>query len=193
MSSLDWIGTVTGFCLLLNGCSTELPFEPVWSPPEVSNPMPTVSESIGSDTDAETTALNPTPDAEIVALEESIHAQINQYRQSRGLAPLALNGAISDQARLHSQAMASGETSFSHTGFEKRVEAIAQSVTYQSAAENVAYNQGYSDAAQQAVAGWLNSPGHLENIQGNYDLTGIGVARNSQGEYYFTQIFLQSR
>jgi uncharacterized protein YkwD len=28
---------------------------------------------------------------------------------------------------------------------------------------------------------------------GNYDLTGIGVASNSQGEYYFTQIFVLKR
>ncbi|MFM6200937.1 MAG: CAP domain-containing protein, partial [Dolichospermum sp.] len=55
------------------------------------------------------------------------------------------------------------------------------------------YNQGHQDPAAQAVQGWLNSSGHLANIRGNYNQTGIGVARNNQGKIYFTQIFLQSR
>jgi uncharacterized protein YkwD len=33
-------------------------------------------------------------------------------------------------------------------------------------------------------------PGHRKNIEGPYEVTGIGVARNAQGEVYFTQIFV---
>ena len=39
-------------------------------------------------------------------LEQSINAQVNQYRQSRNLPPLTLDSRISEQARAHSQAMA---------------------------------------------------------------------------------------
>ena len=127
------------------------------------------------------------------ALEQSINAQVNQYRQSRNLPPLTLDSRISEQARAHSQAMANGSVPFSHEGFDQRVKAIARSITYRAAAENVAYNQGYSNPGEQAVQGWIKSPGHQKNMVGDYDLTGIGVAKNAKGEYYFTQIFIKRR
>lgn len=36
------------------------------------------------------------------------------------------------------------------------------------------------------------SAGHLANITGDFDVTGIGVAANEKNEYYFTQIFLNT-
>lgn len=127
------------------------------------------------------------------ALEQSTHQLINKYRKSRNLGPLTLNPRISEQARLHSQVMASGRVPFSHQGFDQRIQAISRVISYRTASENVAYNKGYSAPDRQAVQGWLNSSGHLKNIQGNYNLTGIGIAKNAKGEYYFTQIFIRSR
>ncbi|MDZ8240963.1 MAG: CAP domain-containing protein [Nostoc sp. ChiQUE01a] len=124
------------------------------------------------------------------AIEQSVFTQINNYRSSKGLPKLTRNSAIDNQARIHSQNMASGKVAFGHTGFQERLKAIR--ISYRGAAENVAYNQGYSDPATQAVQGWLKSPGHLANIVGNYNLTGVGVASNSKGQIYFTQIFLRT-
>jgi uncharacterized protein YkwD len=141
---------------------------------------------------------SPSPSAvansnELSAIEQSVFKEINEYRQSQNLSPLTWNDEISQQARKHSEAMASGQVPLSHEGFEERVEAIAKTVSYRGAAENVAANQGHANPGQQAVQGWLSSSGHLRNIEGNYDLTGVGVAKNAQGEYYFTQIFIQPR
>lgn len=136
------------------------------------------------------TAANPT--ADLSNLEQSILEQINQYRVSQSLPPLTLDPDISQQARLHSQFM-SQQRSISHDGFEQRISSLSQAVPFISAAENVAYNQGYSTPVDQAVQGWLDSPGHYQNIVGNFDLTGIGVVQNAQGEYYFTQIFILKR
>lgn len=127
------------------------------------------------------------------ALEQAVHTQINQYRKSRGLPPLTLDPRISRQAIAHSQAMASGKVPFSHNGFQQRVQAIARLIPYSGAAENVAYNMGYQDPVKQAVQGWIKSAGHRKNIEGKYDLTGIGIAQNAKGEFYFTQIFIKSR
>lgn len=124
-------------------------------------------------------------------LEQSIHQQINQYRQSRKLPPLILDPRISEQARAHSQAMASGKVPFSHQGFEQRVGAIRRVIPDRASAENVAFNKGYSNPEQQAVQGWIKSPGHRINIEGKYNLTGIGIAKNAKGEYYLTQIFIR--
>jgi len=56
-----------------------------------------------------------------------------------------------------------------------------------SMAENVALGQ---TTAQEAVDSWLSSEGHKQNIEGSYNLTGVGVAQGSDGDLYFTQIFL---
>ena len=126
-------------------------------------------------------------------LEQAVLTQINQHRATLKLPPLTLNATISEQARSHSQAMAIGQVPFSHNGFQQRVATIARIIPYSRAAENVAYNQGYSDPVSQAVQGWLQSAGHRQNIEGSFDLTGIGVAQNAKGEYYFTQIFIHRR
>jgi uncharacterized protein YkwD len=124
------------------------------------------------------------------AMEQSILQQINQYRQKKKLPLLATNSVITQQARQHSQEMARSRV-MSHDGFNTRVANIGRSIAYRSAAENVAYNIGYSTPERQAVVGWLNSAGHRQNIEGSYNLTGIGVAKNARGEYYFTQIFIR--
>lgn len=131
--------------------------------------------------------------ATLTALEQSIYEQINQYRQSRNLSPLKLDSRITEQARLHSQAMASGRVPFGHQGFEQRAGAIKRVIPYRKAAENVAYNQGYRAPDREAVQGWLKSISHRTNIEGQYDLTGIGIAKNAKEEYYFTQIFVDRR
>ena len=138
-------------------------------------------------------AISPdVTESEFAALEQSVFEQINQYRLEKGLPPLTLNSAISQQAREHSKTMSTSQ-SLSHDGFEQRVDNIAQAISYQTAAENVAYNQGFANPGEQAVIGWINSPGHRQNIEGEFDLTGVGITRNLKGEYYFTQIFILSR
>jgi uncharacterized protein YkwD len=122
-------------------------------------------------------------------IEQSVFQQINNYRGSQNLPVLLKNSAADNQAKIHSQNMASGGVPFGHSGFKQRVQAIG--IPYISAGENVAYNQGYSDPAKQAVQSWLQSPGHLANIRGNYNLTGIGVASGPNGKIYVTQIFLR--
>ncbi len=129
--------------------------------------------------------------ADTATLERDAHNQINAYRKSKGLTPLTWNDAIATQARKHSQNMANGQTPFGHNGFADRV--TATKIVYAGAAENVAYNQGYAKPVDQAVKGWLLSPGHKKNIEGNYKLAGLGVAKNAKGEIYFTQVFINPR
>ncbi|BAY10672.1 CAP domain-containing protein [Calothrix sp. NIES-2098] len=158
---------------------------PVPGHSSTSKPTHNKQLSIPSDRVAEsTTVFNTT------ALEKSVFDKINRYRVSKGLSKLSINATITRQARIHSQNMANGKVPFSHQGFKQRVTSLP--IIYSSAGENVAFNQGYNDPASQAVIGWLNSPGHLKNIKGKYNLTGIGVATNKQGEVYLTQIFLQT-
>ena len=125
------------------------------------------------------------------ALEKIIFEEINRYRVAHNLPELTLDASITEQARIHSQNMADGLVPFSHEGFEQRIYAIP--LPYNEASENLAVNKGYSNPAAEAINGWLESPEHLQNIQGDYDFTGIGVATNEKGEVYLTQIFIRSR
>ena len=152
-----------------------------------SKALASKNQSFLSNTPSTATVAQRSNSGEFASLEQSIHQQINQHRQSRNLPPLTLDSRITEQARNHSQAMASGQVPFSHEGFNARAEALAPG----SAAENIAYDRGSSNPAKQAVQGWLKSSGHSQNICGKYDLTGIGVATNNKGEYYLTQIFLK--
>ncbi|MEA5618449.1 CAP domain-containing protein [Cronbergia sp. UHCC 0137] len=136
-------------------------------------------------------AATSNPTFQTSTLEKSVFEKVNQYRVNQGLQKLTLNPNITRQARIHSQNMAKGKVPFSHQGFEQRVKAIP--LTYNSASENLAFNIGYTNPANEAIIGWLNSPVHLKNIQGHYNLTGIGVATNRKGEVYLTQIFLKTK
>jgi uncharacterized protein YkwD len=125
------------------------------------------------------------------SLEQSIHNQVNQYRQVQNLPPFTFDQTIAEQARAHSAAMAKSGR-ISHNGFDDRAAAIEQTITYRSVAENVASNQGYENPDNTAVKGWIKSPGHQQNMVGEFDLTGIGVVEQG-GSYYFTQIFVRKR
>ncbi|WP_427159377.1 CAP domain-containing protein [Aliinostoc sp. HNIBRCY26] len=122
------------------------------------------------------------------AIEASVFQQVNQYRVSQKLPPLTRNAAIDNQARIHSQNMASGKVTFGHNGVEERLDAIA--IPYNGAAENVA-DIDVRNSATLAVEKWLSSPRHKTNIEGNFNLSGVGVASNGS-KIYVTQIFLES-
>lgn len=137
--------------------------------------------------------ISPPIDPGISEIEARVHQLINQYRVEEGLTPLTRSDIITTQARAHSNNIADGSVPFSHDGFEQRVEAIKAEIALAGAAENVAMNSGYSDPAAISVEKWIESDTHRANIEGNYDLTGIGVAQAASGRYYLTQIFVKTR
>lgn len=124
------------------------------------------------------------------AMQNEILQYINQYRKTRGLAPLEMNYKIVIEAKRHSMDMATHKMAFGHQYFTTRIKRLRTQINNSNAgAENIAYN--YKNA-QDVVKNWLRSPGHKKNIDGNYNLTGIGVARDNKGKLYFTQIFLKT-
>ncbi|MFL9484118.1 CAP domain-containing protein [Chitinophagaceae bacterium LWZ2-11] len=128
-------------------------------------------------------------DAYISRVEKDVFNLINKHRQSIGLQPLKWMSGITDQAEIHSSDMALRKTGFGHEGFETRYAKLQKAIgNVHAGAENVAYG---TLTAEQVTKGWLGSPGHKKNIEGDYNLTGIGVAVDKQGLLFFTQIFLK--
>lgn len=123
-------------------------------------------------------------------LEREIFDLVNRHRTARALPVLALDPRISSGARRHSAAMAAGSRPFGHDGFPERIAALRRVMSCSSGAENISSSLGYRDPAPEVVRKWLESSGHRTNIEGRYDVTGVGVARSPTGKLYFTQIFV---
>ena len=113
---------------------------------------------------------------------------INEHRIAIGKRPLSSDAAIAKEALRHSKDMAAGKVAFGHDGFEARVGRLKKRIKPANAwAENVAEG---ARTAEAVVDMWLHSEMHKENIEGDYNLSGIGIARAKDGTYYYTQIFL---
>ncbi len=132
-----------------------------------------------------------TPAINLAQRKEEILKYVNLHRTSMGLKPLALNETIAQAAEKHSKNMATKVIPFSHDGFDERMARLGKQLKQVYGwSENVAYSE---KPAKEVVAMWLNSPGHKKNIEGNYNLTGIGIVRGANGELYYTQIFLRKQ
>jgi uncharacterized protein YkwD len=119
-------------------------------------------------------------------METEILKYVNEDRAAHGLSFLQMNVMESSLASGHSHNMAAGKVKFGHEGFNKRAKIIQKELGSTEIGENVASGPL---TARQVVDGWLHSPGHKKNIEGNFTLTGIGYAPDKKGDIYFTQIF----
>lgn len=136
-----------------------------------------------------TFAQHKTASSEQGAIQE-IHRLVNEHRIKKGLKPLEMNDDINKEALKHSKNMASGRVGFGHGGFKDRSNKLMNAIKGANASgENVEYTTGN---AAEVVDNWLHSPNHKKNIEGNFTLTGIGMARASDGQVYYTQIFIKN-
>lgn len=126
----------------------------------------------------------------LMAIEEKLHELVNEYREKKNLNTLRNIPYMQEVARDHSLKMAQGIRSFGHRGWEQRADQVFEKLDVSMVAENVGFNKGYDDAAEQVFEGWKKSRRHKDNILNEtFDITGIGVQQGSDGVYYYTQIF----
>ena len=113
----------------------------------------------------------------------------NDFRAKYKLPLLEWDNSIWSIAYTHSKNMGEGIVPFGHKGFNERVNKFNFSCS--KACENVYMCQGYSqyDIAENAVKGWINSPGHKKNLLSDTTHCAIAVYKNNYGEFYLTQLF----
>ena len=132
------------------------------------------------------------PEPAFERLEMQLYDLVNQYRRAQGLPRLHYNRHLADVARRHSQAMADGATAFGHDGYDDRVQMVRRQFrTLRALGENLARNNW--DAPQSAYyvyLGWVASRSHRDTIEGMFEVTGVGVAQDSHGVFYYTQLYL---
>jgi uncharacterized protein YkwD len=120
---------------------------------------------------------------------------INAERQRRGFRPLVWDGGLTRMARYHSENMARGGflNHVDRNGLDLKGRAEVLGLHgWKALGENIAYNQGFSDPTAFAVERWMVSEKHRENILNDeFTHAGVGVARASDGTFYFTQVFMR--
>jgi len=105
--------------------------------------------------------------------------------------PIVWNEQLAAAALAHSKDMAQ-QSYFSHLnkrGQEVPQRAEAQGYSWRNIAENISRGQ---NSAQEAVNGWINSPGHCRNLM-NPRFTemgaGLGIHQARHATAYWTQVF----
>ena len=127
---------------------------------------------------------------------DEVFAAINQERADNGLPALVRDSSMGALCADHNNYMINnanpgGALEINHDNAQSRADALF-AVGFKSFAENTAAHRGYpsGSVASEFVNGWVNSPGHLKNILGNYTSTGVAVTVDSRdGTVYATQIF----
>jgi uncharacterized YkwD family protein/spore coat assembly protein SafA len=127
----------------------------------------------------------------VKTLEQQVIDIVNKNRVSAGLAPLKANWELCRVARYKSQDMIN-KGYFSHqspTYGSPFTMMQSFGIRFSAAGENIAYGQR---SPQEVMTGWMNSPGHRANIMSAvYSQIGVGVAKASNGTYYWTQEFIK--
>lgn len=151
------------------------------------------------------------PEIDPSKLERKIHELINKQRQYNGVSELSFDSKLEVIAQKHSQDMASNNF-FEHInlkgedptqrgadiGYTCRKDygsyytnGIAENIFQNNLYDSVTYYNeipvynwnSFEEIAQSTVNGWMNSPGHRQNIlKSTYDREGIGVAISSDEE-----------
>lgn len=120
--------------------------------------------------------------------EEALAAELNRARGEAGLAPLTVEVQLTGVARRWSAQMA-GEDRLAHNpSYDAQITGDWQRV-----GENVGFAQDANAQVSGLVAtlhsAFMNSPGHRDNILGDYDHVGVGTLLTEAGKLWVTVNF----
>ena len=150
------------------------------APPSTEAPAPpstTVQTTVIS-----TTTTVPLPADVDQTWRQEVLKLTNQERSKQGLGPLAICPTLDNAAQMHAEAMKE-EGFFEHenpfTG-EDPSSRGEQAGYGPYVGENIA--MGYQ-TPREVVRGWMDSPGHRENILSSYLHLGVGISNGGSGKY----------
>ena len=128
---------------------------------------------------------------DVKALEQKVIELVNKQRAYNGLPTLKANWEVSRVARYKSQDMIDKHY-FAHQSptFGSPFNMMENfGIRFSAAGENIAYGQR---TPEEVMNSWMNSPGHRSNIlNATYNQIGVGVAKSSNGTFYWTQMFIK--
>ncbi|WP_341350040.1 MULTISPECIES: CAP domain-containing protein [Caloramator] len=123
--------------------------------------------------------------------EREVIRLVNVERAKVGLKPLSENVKLSKVARIKSQDMINKKY-FSHYSptYGSPFDMMKKfGIRFRAAGENIAMGQ---KTPKEVMNAWMNSAGHRRNILNpNFTQIGVGVAKDSKGRLYWTQMFIR--
>ena len=134
----------------------------------------------------------PSSPNDIRILETEVISLVNAERSKAGKAALVENNELSNVARAKSKDFINNNY-FAHNSptYGTPFNMLKSfGINFSAAAENIASGQ---KTAADAMNSWMSSSGHRENIlSSTYNQIGVGVARDNNGNLYWTQMFIKS-
>ncbi|WP_336208879.1 CAP domain-containing protein [Nonomuraea sp. LPB2021202275-12-8] len=160
------------------------------SPTATATPSPSPTTTAPPKPSATPTTTTPPAGTVGSAEENEVVRLTNAERAKGGCQPLKHDAQLRKAAFGHSSDMAT-QNYFSHTSKDGRTfmdRIRGAGFTGGSGwAENIAMGQ---QTPASVVSAWMNSSGHKANIMNcKYNLIGVGAAKNSKGQIYWTQNF----
>jgi uncharacterized protein YkwD len=121
----------------------------------------------------------------------AIFQEVNEYRRTKGKAPLARHSGLDQLALQHSEDMrrkrggGSPKTIVNHDGFGYRFSIAQNKYNFGNLHENVAVAPRGSSIVQT----WIHSRGHEPAMRSAWSCTGVGAVVDSDGTVFATQLF----
>jgi uncharacterized protein YkwD len=179
---------------------------PAVSTPAVSTPAVSTTVPLADSPAAASSCTTKGPKSSVrLRIARKTHRLVNDQRRQNGVAALEVDPGVTNAATKHSNNMARTGI-FSHVidGKGPADRLRDENISFTAYDENIysswCQKSGRSaydvhDFAQEAVSGWMNSPGHRANILNpDFTHTGIGIAaiaRDGKGYLYATQVFIR--
>ena len=196
--------TTKSVYIYVNGVKYKLPLTPscpnVPSKPESTPNNPSTTPQQKPESTPSTPSTNPEqkpestpeqkPSTDFSSYQQQVLDLVNAERTKRGISALTLDSNLSSVATKKSQDMVN-KNYFDHTSptYGSPFDMMKQfGISYRTAGENIAKGQ---KTPQEVVTAWMNSEGHRKNILNpNFTNLGIGIAKDSKGTTYWTQMFI---
>ena len=160
--------------------------------PESTPSTPSTTPQQKPESIPSTPSTNPEqkPSTDFSSYQQQVLDLVNAERTKRGISALTLDSNLSSVATKKSQDMVN-KNYFDHTSptYGSPFDMMKQfGISYRTAGENIAKGQ---KTPQEVVTAWMNSEGHRKNILNpNFTNLGVGIAKDSKGTTYWTQMFI---
>jgi len=128
------------------------------------------------------------PAVKVSKEEQAILDLTNAARAKEKLPPLKANPLLMEAARSHAANMAK-QMKVEHVLDSKRSGQRIADAGYMATTSSENIGQSPRLMPKDVFEQWLESKAHRGHVLGKYDETGIGLARDSEGAYYYCQVF----
>lgn len=112
---------------------------------------------------------------------------INEHRYKLDLKPIKNDETIHAEALKYSQLMAAGKAPIGPPSFDSPIKSLLRKFNASKMVELIGYDY---IKPKDLFDSWLASTKQRDIIEGNYNLTGIGVVQSADGKVFVTQVFL---